>query len=394
MRFTRAFTPNPICTPSRAAILTGQDSWTNGSVFFGDPIREESPLWPRQLAASGYETFYTGKWHNDGRPASRGFTSGAEIWLGGNYDHANLPVVQYGQDRGQRQPAAAYSSTLFVDAAIRFLEERDTDSPFGLFVSFTVPHDPWTAPDGYDTMYDARDIPLPSNYMPRPPFEIAESFSGLRDQQQLPWPRPEWAVRAALSQYYGMISHMDAQIGRLFDRLDQLGLFDNTVIIFVGDHGYSMASHGFVGKQTMYEEGIRTPLIIHHPKLRQGSPTDSHLVSLVDLYPTIIDAAGMDVPESVEGRSLLGLYQGDDNWPRDHLFASFHSPTSHEMSTRAIRTQRHKLIHHLLTDEVELFDLRKDPYELNNLAGRPRHASLQKTLMKRLKDWRADTPEK
>ncbi len=392
--FTRCFSPNPICTPSRACILTGQDSWTNGCVFFGEPIRESSPLWPRLLAQAGYDTFFAGKWHNDGQPSTRGFTCGAEIFVGGMFDHGQIPVIQYGQPKKARKPAQKYSSELFVDAAIRFLDRRDAGRPFAVYVAFTVPHDPWTPPGEYATMYAPDEMPVPANFMPRPPFQMHPSFPTLRDQRQLPFPRTKADVRRALSQYYGMITHMDVQIGRLLEVLDQQGLAEDTLVIFVSDQGYSLGSHGFVGKQTMYEEGLITPLILRYPRLRRGPPTCDALVSLVDLFPTICEAAGVDVPETVEGQSLLGLYQGKVEKLRDQVFASFHSPTKHFMSTRCIRTERHKLVQHLLTGEVELFDLATDPLELKNLAGRSDHAKLQEQLTEKLMAWRNQVPER
>ena len=394
VRFTRCFTPNPICTPSRANILTGQDCWTNGCVFFGEPIRESSPLWPRLLASAGYDTFFTGKWHNDGLPSARGFTCGAEIFVGGMYDHSQLPVVQYGQPKKARKPAQKFSSELFVDAAIRFLDARRGPKPFCIYLAFTAPHDPWIPPAEYATMYSPGEMPVRANFMPRPPFKMHPSFPTLRDQGQLPFPRTESDVRQALTQYYGMITHMDAQIGRLLDRLDHQRLAADTLVIFLGDHGYSMGSHGFVGKQTMYEEGLITPLLIRYPKLDRGPPVNHALVSLVDLFPTICEAAGVEVPEAVEGQSLLRLYQGKVDSIRDHVFATFHSPTSHHMSTRSIRTERHKLIQHLLTGEVELFDLASDPFELDNLAGRAEHAELERQLTERLMAWRKTAEHK
>jgi arylsulfatase A-like enzyme len=182
--------------------------------------------------------------------------------------------------------------------------------------------------------------------------------------------------------------------GRLLGKLDQQRLTADTLVIFVSDQGYSMGSHGFVGKQTMYEEGITTPLIVYHPKLRRAEPASDALVSLVDLLPTICEAAGVDVPETVEGRSLLGLYQGKVEAIRDRVFASFHSPTRHYMSTRCIRTERYKLIQHLLTGEVELFDLATDPLELNNLAGKAEYARVQRQLAERLMAWRTTAEDK
>ena len=398
VRFTHCFVPNPICTPARAALLTGQDNWTNGCYFFGMPIHEESPLWPQLLAEAGYRTFFTGKWHYDGRPEERGFTHGANIWLGGGWNHVALPVVQYGQPKEDRKPLEKFSSAAFVDAAIEFIEGNDRpddQAPFCLLVSFTDPHDPWTPPDEYAAMYRDQEMPLPENFMPRPSFQHGEWFEALRDQKQVPFPRTQENIRAALALYNAMITHMDAQIGRLLHKLDELQLSDNTFVIFVGDHGYSLGSQGFVGKQCMYEEGIRTPLIVRFPKWKRDKATNELLVSLVDLFPTICEAADVKSPKSVEGRSLRGLYQGHEDpsaW-REEIYAAFHSPQYHHMSTRCIRTRRHKYVQHLLTGEEELFDLQIDPHELHNLASDAKHATLLAQLKGRLSKWGVETPQ-
>lgn len=394
--FTHCFSPNPICTPSRACILTGQDSWTNGSTFFGKAIHETSPRWPRLLAENGYDVFYTGKWHNNGIPADHGFTAGNDIWVGGLYDHRDLQLVQHGETRKQRKrkEKPVFASTLFADAAIGFLERRDARKPFAIFLSFTAPHDPWLPPGPYDTMYAAKDMPLPENFMSRPPYKIQDSFPCLRDQRQLGWPRYPWMVRSGLTQYYGMISQMDEQIGRVLAVLEERNLANDTLVLFVGDHGYSMGSHGFVGKQTMNEEGIRTPLILRYPRIKRSEPSVSKLVSLIDLFPTIAESAGCRIPETVEGRSLLGLYQGKDTTWRSSVFSAFHSPDRHHMSTRCIRTERYKYIQHLLTNEEELFDLRADPFEMRNIIDQPDVAEQRKKLNAELMQWRSSSQEK
>jgi arylsulfatase A-like enzyme len=381
VRFTRAFSPNPICTPARASILTGQESWTSGVTFFGKPIPSTSPLWPELLRGAGYETFYTGKWHNNGAPWDRGFSDGAAIFLGGMSDHAKVPVRPF---RGSSpKPGGKFSSELFADAAVEFLNRDHRDKPFGLYVAFTAPHDPRTPPGKYATTYDPETIPLRPNVMPKPPVELF--ISEIRDEKLLPFPRTPADVRRETALYYGMVSHLDAQVGRILDTLDARGLADNTVVLFVGDQGLSLGSHGVVGKQTLYEEGIRTPLIVRHPGLRRGAPTSDALVSVVDLFPTICEAAGVAVPSKIDGKSLWGLYRGDAASVRGEIFAMYHD------LQRGVRTSRHKLIFHLRTGAAELFDLRADPFEMTNLAGRPESAAVQADLLARLNAWRDAT---
>jgi arylsulfatase A-like enzyme len=192
-----------------------------------------------------------------------------------------------------------------------------------------------------------------------------------------------------MAKYYGMLSHLDQDIGRVLAGLDQAGVAENTLVIFAGDHGYSMASHGFVGKQCMYEEGIRLPLILRFPRQQRGAARCEVLASLVDFFPTICDAAGVDVPASVEGRSLLPLYRNSTAAWRDEIFASHYSLDKHGMATQCIRTRRYKLIQHVLTGEEELFDLAADPFELANLAEHPDAADVHAELAGGLAQWMA-----
>ena len=378
VRFTRAFSPNPICTPARAAILSGRNAWTTGVTFFNLPIPADTPLWPELLKAAGYDTFYTGKWHNDGAPWRRGFAGGDAVFLGGMSDHSRVPVRSHGGTNARI--GTKFSSELFADAAVAFLNRDHAATPFCLYVAFTAPHDPRTPPGEYAGMYKPESIPARPNFMPRPPLELF--IGAVRDEKLLPFPRALEDVRRELAKYYGMITHLDAQVGRILDALDARGLARDTVVVFVGDQGLALGAHGVVGKQTLYEEGIRTPLIVRDPRSARGAATCDRLVSLVDLFPTIAEAAGAAVPEGVEGRSLLGLYRGDGKAVHAELFAMYHN------LQRAIRTDDHKLIYHLRTGAVELFDLGRDPYELSNLAGRPESAAVERDLRARLDAWR------
>ena len=370
----------------------------NGCYFFGMPIKKTSPQLARLLSRAGYETFYTGKWHNDGLPSQRGFTSGQYIGRAGpGPDGHSKPIVKdFGG--GNKRQIERFDSELFTDAAVQFLDRRQpSDKPFMMFVSYMTPHDPWTPPGKYAGMYPPQEIPLPPNFMPRPmdgrrPFKYYTDWHGnnLRDEKQMkPFPRTPAGVRDVRSRYYGTITHDDREIGRILDKLDEKQLTEKTLVIFIADHGISLGAHGISGKQTMYEEGIRLPMIMSYPQLKCTSPVNDNLVSLMDILPTICSAAGVGIPDSVEGQSLLDLYQGRGNWRRDCIFAAFVSPKRHRLNIRCVRTQRYKLIHHLTTDEVELYDLQNDPYEQHNLAGNKQYDKVRKQLAARLDTWRS-----
>jgi len=397
VHFTRAFTPNPICTPSRAALLTGQDNWTNGCWFFGRPIRSESRHFAQLLSEAGYEAFFTGKWHNDSLPSKRGYTCGRYIGGGGPGAGGHpKPIVRDFGGTNKRQ-IERFDSELFTDAAVEFLESQQSDGrPFLLYVSYMTPHDPWTPPGRFATLYEPQTIDLPANFMPRPmdgstPFRYYTDWHGenLRDERQMvPFPRTPEGVRDVRRRYYGTITHDDEQIGRILSTLDRKRLTANTLVIFLADHGISLGAHGISGKQTMYEEGIRLPLVVRYPKWQRGEATNADLVSLIDIFPTLCDVAGVEIPESVEGTSLSRSYQGKGQWGREHIFASFVSPEKHRLNIRCIRSERYKLIHHLTTDEIELYDLENDPYELRNLAGLERFDKIQTQLAAQLAAWR------
>ncbi|MCB1236629.1 MAG: sulfatase-like hydrolase/transferase, partial [Verrucomicrobiae bacterium] len=319
--------------PSRACLYTGQDSWTNGVTFNGKAIDERSPLLPRLLADAGYETAFVGKWHNDGKPWTRGFTTGGRCWAGGKFDHFEMDVTPWGGEPEDRQKADRYSTNLFTDDAVAYLESEHA-RPFCLVLAYTVGHDVFRAPPGYEGKYQPDEIPPPPNFIPKPPFR--QFNPAIRDETVLPFPRTESSVRGALAEYYAMFEHLDENVGRLLKALEEKGLADSTLVIFSSVKGLSMGSHGIIGKQTMYEEGLRTSLIVRHPKLAAANPVNSSLVSTMDILPTVCEAAKIPIPASVEGESLLGLYRGGGK-ARERLFFSYHDPNRNTV-TRAIRT--------------------------------------------------------
>jgi len=387
--FNRCFTPNPICSPGRACIYTGQDSWTNGAIINGQRINNKSPVFPSLLAVSGYETYFGGKWHGDGKPWTRGYTTGGRCWAGGKFDHFELALTKWGEGADTRETADRYSTTVFTDDAVKYLE-GEHDRPFLMVLAYTVGHDVFMAPPGYGRKYAANEIPLPPNYMPKPP--IKQFYPKIRDETVIPFPRTKASVRRATAEYYAMFEHMDDQIGRMLKVIREKKLDENTLVIFASVKGMSMGSHGIIGKQTMYEEGVRSSLIVRHPTLRPAANINSSLVSTTDIFPTICEIAGVDIPDSVEGQSLLGIYDGSRK-ARERLFMSYHDPRR-DTITRAIRTNRYKLIQHLVTGERQLFDLEKDPYELKNLIKLPEGKAVEPRLTKELMSWREGTKDK
>jgi len=382
LRFTHAFVPLPICTPSRAAFLTGRFGSSNGVQFFGDKIHENIVTWPQTMARNGYQTAMTGKWHNVRDGDYYGFEWTGNVFIAGMGPFTDQPMIQkFGE---KPQLVKGNTTELYTDTALRFLDERDRDRPFFLYVAHQAPHDPRVPVPHYTDLYDPALMPLPPNFRPVPKFD--PGTLDIRDERLLPIPRPIPKLKLEIARYFGLISHLDAQIGRLLRGLEEKGLADNTIVIFCGDNGLTLGAHGFLGKQTLHEEGIRIPLIIRHPRLRgQAGQTRDALVYLHDLMPTVCEWTGTPLPEGVQGKSLVTVSEGTQPGVRDAVFGRYNERKVPLM--RMIRTHRYKLIKYFKAEREELFDLENDPYEMNDLSGDPDLQQVCNELRRRLIDW-------
>ncbi|HSW44793.1 MAG TPA: sulfatase-like hydrolase/transferase [Phycisphaerae bacterium] len=379
VRFTHAFASLPICTPSRAAFLTGRFEPSNGVRFFGQRIHENIVAWPKAMARAGYQTAFTGKWHNVRHADEYGFEWTANIFLRGMDYRLDPPLAQ--KPGGPEKIVQGEVDTLTTDAAVRFLGERDCNRPFFLYVAYTAPHDPRDPLPEFARMYDANRMPLPPNFLPQPKFD--PGTLGIRDEKLLPLPRPELDLKREIAHYYGLITQMDEQIGRLLKAMEQGDLTRNTIVIFASDNGLALGAHGLLGKQTMYEEGVRVPLIMVHPDLtRRAGRTSDALVYLLDMMPTVCEWTGVSMPDGVEGRSLAPVYAGRISKVRDSVIGRYDE--GDDPRFRMIRTDRHKLIRYLNLGREELFDLRADPHETKDLAGDPQMQETRKSLRDRL----------
>lgn len=388
--FRRAISPNPICVCARAELLSGLNSFHNGIAATGKLDRNVRTI-AQLLADAGYRTIYSGKWHTAGRPSDRGYQQTAGLMMGGgpkqcDYEHdfAGRPVTGYRSwvfqtEDGRKFPERGVGLTprtnaLITDDAIAALE-HGSRKPFFLHVNFTGPHDPLLLPDDGARRYDAAKIPLPANFLTEHPFDYG-NLRG-RDEQLWPWPRTSEMVRQELAAYYSIISHLDAQIGRLLAAVDRIGQRQNTIVIFTSDQGLGIGSHGIRGKQNMYDHTIHTPLVIAGPGIPAGRRIDAQ-VYLRDLFPTICDFAGAPVPKGLDAHSLLPLIAGTASELYPEVFTYFTD------TERAVRTDRWKLIEYPKAGRRQLFDLAADPNELNDLSDEPDRAGLVHDLHARL----------
>ncbi len=377
-----------VCVPSRAMVLTGR-SWMRSP----NDMRGVRTL-PRELEAVGYRTFITGKWHNGEEALLRSFDRGTAVYLGGMADHTQVEVQDIEDGRlVRRRVGRAFSSELFADAVIAFLDEQarreeqagtaratGSEQPFFAYVPFTAPHDPRQPPPEYRERYYRRNLPLPANFMPQHPFDHGALI--LRDENLGAWPRTPEVIRDQLAEYYGLITHLDEQVGRVLRALDENGQADNTVVVYAADHGLAMGSHGLLGKQNLYEHSMRCPLIIRGPGIPQGS-TDA-FTYLFDLFPTLLGLASAEAPPGIDGRDLAALWSGDgDTVWRQSLFLPYRD------LMRSVRDERYKLIVYSKVNHRQLFDLADDPDELRNLAADPAHGQTLARLEGLLEGWRA-----
>lgn len=374
-------TQGAVCLPSRAMLNSGRTLYRVPGNLEGVKIL------PEVLRETGYTTFGTGKWHNERESFARGFSKGISIFFGGMWNHLKVPLVDLKPDGTytEKRTGDKFSSEIFADAAIDFLKNHPKDKPFYAYVAFTAPHDPRMPPQEYLDMYYAAKPPLPKNFMPQHPFD--NGWMTGRDESLAPWPRTPEIIRDQLAEYYGMISHMDAQIGRVLAALKETGQAEDTIIIFSSDQGLAMGGHGLLGKQNLYEQSMGMPLVFCGEGIPRGKSSDA-LVYLYDVFPTICNLAGAPVPEKVEGKSLIPIWQGKQASIRDSLF------TTYENGQRAVRDARWKLIRYPQINKTQLFDLQNDPYEMSNLADRLEQDARVKKMMALLEQWQKQTDDK
>lgn len=359
-----------VCVPSRAAIHTGVNPFrANGAGF---TIQPGLALMGESFRAAGYDTFATGKWHNDAPAFARSFAGARTVFFGGMCDHHRVPVQDFdptgGYDKARERIAEGDSTVMFADSTIAYLKDHDRSRPFFLYAAFTAPHDPRTPPDEFRRMYPVKQIPVPPNFRPQHPFDNGELQ--IRDEKLAAFPRTISEVRRHMAEYYGMISHLDHQIGRILRALDETGEAQNTIVVYVADHGLSVGQHGLLGKQNLYDHSVRVPLIIAGP----GVPSDARPTGLVyshDLFPTLCGLTGVAVPSTVESRPLQPQWAAGARG-RESVFSAYMG------LQRMVCRGDWKLIEYTVPGQPlrhQLFDLAADAWEMRDFAAEPEHAA-------------------
>ena len=407
MRLDNCFCTNSICGPSRAVILTGTYNHINGMTTLSTNLDNELLTFPKLLQANGYQTAAIGKWHLGQGPKHE--PKGFDFWrvLPGQGLYHNPVMI----DEDGKRTWEGYVTDLITDMSLEWLENRDKGRPFCLLCHHKAPHRSWEPDEKHATMYDDVDIPEPEtfndDYSNRASAAEAAKMRVERDMHKgdlkqdvpeglTPEQEKSWKYQRYIKDYLRVVASIDDNVGRLLDYLDEEGLTENTMVIYTSDQGFFLGDHGWYDKRFMYEESLRMPFVVSYPKEIEPGSVSSDMVVNVDFAPLFLELAGIDVPEGFQGRSMLPVLQGQtpEDWREGMYYRYWMHKAHHNVYAHyGIRTQRHKLIYYYsdacgqpgAVDETyepewELFDLEKDPCELNSVYDEPAYADVVQEL--------------
>lgn len=437
--FRHAMVTNSICAPSRAVILTGKHSHLNGVLDNALPFDSTQQTFPKLLQAAGYQTAMIGKWHLKSQP------TGFDYWrvLPGQGHYYN-PHFRTPDGREQIE---GYVTNIITDLSLDWLKSgRDPEKPFLLMSQHKAPHREWSpGPDHLD-MYDDVEIPEPSTlfddyanrssaasqqemtikdhmdlfYDLRVEADSVNSsgwlkragianYNRMTEAQQAAWDAAfkteneafkeanlsgdelvKWKYQRYIKNYLRCIASVDDNVGRILDYLDESGLADNTIVIYSSDQGFYLGEHGWYDKRWMYEESLHMPLMVRWPGQIQAGSVNEELVQNLDFAETFLDIAGVDIPSDMQGNSFKSMLTGEETDWRDAIYFHYHEfPAVHMVNKHyGVRTKTHKLIYFYELDEWELFDLEKDPKEVNSVYDDPAYQDIILGLKEKLEKLR------
>ncbi len=412
--FPNAFVSTALCSPSRASILTGQYAHTHTIVDNAAPIPEGITFFPKTLQSQGYETGFLGKWHMgdaDDKPQE-----GFDYWLSfkgqGVYDSPTFNI----NGKQVSHPEGSYTSDLLTDYSIEWLESRDSDKPFFLYLSHKAVHAEFQPAARHKGLH--KDTPVvtpPSMYLTA--TDESPYFSDREKHITTPVNYkdiPEWVRRQRFSwhgvdhMYHGQIPFdefyrlyletlmgVDESVGRILDWVESNGLKDNTLIIYMGDNGFSFGEHGLIDKRHAYEESMKVPFLAQFPPLIEPGSVNTNSVMNIDLAPTFLELAGLAGPKpGIQGLSLLPILKNPQSPWRDKVFYEYYWEMAFPSTPTifAVRTSQYKFIfNHGVWDINELYDLQQDPYEMNNLIRSAAHHEISEDLRSEIFTWLEST---
>lgn len=369
--FDRAFVTTSLCSPSRASILSGQYAHVHQVLDNGTPLPPTTPTFPQELQKAGYNTAFIGKWHMGG--SSDEPRPGFDHWV--SFRGQGVYVNPTFNINGERKPHEGYMSDLITDYAVEYLEKKK-EQPFFLYFSHKAVHADFVPAPRHKGSYADKDFPHPAsmanteaNYKGKPNWVRAQrqSWHGVDGMYNKTVDFDQFA-----KDYAETMRGVDDSVGRIVETLKKNNQLDSTLIVFTSDNGFQFGEHGLIDKRTMYEASIRVPLFAHCPDLFKGGQRRSQMILNIDFAPTLLEAAGVPAPSTVQGRSFYPLLNGENApWREAFLYEYFWERTFPQTPTvLGVRTDRYKLMKfHGVWDRYELYDLTEDPDERNNLLG-------------------------
>ena len=430
IRFDRCLVTNSICGPSRATILTGKYSHMNG--FYNNSnstFDSKQQTYPKILQKSGYSTAIVGKWHLVTDPV------GFDHWqiLPGQGVYYNPPMIR----NGEKVKESGYTTDVITDRSIEWLKNRDKTKPFMLMAQHKAPHREWSPAIrhlGWDkdriypepeTLFD--DFAGRSKAVSDHDMGIEGTFTdldvklktpgGMTPEQLAEWnayyePRNEayrkaaptgkdlvrWRYNRYMHDYLGCVKAVDESVGKMLDYLDQEGLAENTIVVCTSDQGFYLGEHGWFDKRWIFEESVRSPMLVRWPGKTKPGTVSKDIVSLLDVAQTFLDVAGQPIPADMQGRSLVPLLKGErpNNWRESFYYHYYEYPVPHRVRPHyGVVTDRYKLVHYYNTDvdDWELLDREKDPLEVKNFYKDPAYSDTAKRLHSELERLRKEVKE-
>ncbi|MEM8668190.1 MAG: sulfatase/phosphatase domain-containing protein [Planctomycetota bacterium] len=444
--FVNSFCANSICGPSRACILTGKHSHQNGFLRNGNRFDGTQTTFPKLLQDVGYQTAMIGKWHLSTDP------TGFDHWevLPGQGAYYNPDFIQMDRSRKRYE---GYCTDIITDNSLEWLKQRDPDRPFMLMCQHKAPHRNWSPPPRYYDLYEGVDVPEPETLFDdysgrskllkenemsirdhfywahdmkfhgetlfpehfRPGIRNAE-YGRMTDAQKKEWDayyQPQnddfirrmkageisdeditrWKYQRYIKTYLGCIQAVDDGVGRLLDYLEESGLDENTIVIYSSDQGFYLGEHGWYDKRWMFEESLKMPFLIRWPGVINPGTQSTALIQNIDYGPTFLDVAGADVPEEMQGRSMVPMLRNQGkpsaSWRDAIYYAYYENAAVHAVPVHdGVRTDRYKLMFFPRTREWNLFDLETDPQEMTSVHADAKYATILAGMQKRYRDLR------
>jgi arylsulfatase A-like enzyme len=403
VRFDNCFCTNSICTPSRAVILTGLYSHLNGVKTLQDPLDPNRLNVAKLLKGLDYQTAMIGKWHLQKDP------SGFDYWniLPGQGVYHDPVFIEM----GTRSKRTGYCTDLIADYSLDFLKRRDKNKPFFLMCHHKAPHRPWQPNEKYGKLFENRQIPEPANlydhYEHRSKAAANATLKVGENMTQTDVKRPippdlkgdalrKWAYQYYMRDYLACIQSVDDNVGRLLDYVDSEGIAQNTVVIYTSDQGFFLGDHGYFDKRFMYEESLRMPFLLRYPRMVKPGTKNSDIVLNLDFPETFLDLAGGRATPDMQGRSFKKILEGKTpgDWRQSMYYRYWMHLADHGVPAHyGVRTKQWKLIYYYgkalgstgaidkdTEPEWELFDMRKDPHEMNNLYADPQYRKVVEQL--------------